>query len=665
MRKILFFVLLNYFAFGQDKRIDSLKNELKSKTDTESKVDLYEKIITLYWTESIDSAFSYTNRLKKLSLEKKHLNGIIISEIYTAVNYEAIDKMDISDSIFKKIINKIPSDEFKLKGIYYYNYGNHLFYKHQLQEAILEYEKAINNYKKINDDKTIARIKLNLGYLYANQNNFFKSTLLYEETIPILQKHKDWLGLSAVYGRIGVNFGSLSMNEKAIEYHKKGLSIDRKYNLMENEAYTLANIATEYAELKHYKLSKEYYNLAIDKFRILKSDNNLLINRLQLALIKYKEGNFDDALKDLRKIATHKNNKMPLSYYHLYANLMANSGNFKEAKIHFETSLDILQKDQNKTGEKDLIYDYLHFRLKKNNDKELLHLLEKYDSIERKINSDENKMYFTNWNTKYQTAEKEDQIKSQQLELEKEKTNRNVAISSIGFLLLLSGGGFLFFKNHQQQKELQNQNTLLSLQHSLNAMELQSLNKQLDPHEIKNLLAFISPEIQEKAPESYKNMLKLFNITKASLNSHSLTESIKTQINQIEDFLSLEKSMLSEPLEYSIENKIENEDVQIPRLMLKNLVENAIKHGIKGKENGGKIKVKLLEKDNFIFISIDDSGKGRNQNILSDSGIGTSTYQKLFTTLNQKNKENAIFEITDKEQGTKVEVKIPKDYKYS
>jgi len=123
--------------------------------------------------------------------------------------------------------------------------------------------------------------------------------------------------------------------------------------------------------------------------------------------------------------------------------------------------------------------------------------------------------------------------------------------------------------------------------------------------------------------------------------------------------------MLLEPLEYTIDNKIENHQTQIPRLLLKNLVENAIKHGIKGQENGGEIKVILQENNGFINIEIDDTGKGRQHAISLDSGIGTSTYQKLFATLNSKNKENATFEIIDKEQGTKVEVKIPIDYKYS
>lgn len=262
------------------------------------------------------------------------------------------------------------------------------------------------------------------------------------------------------------------------------------------------------------------------------------------------------------------------------------------------------------------------------------------------------------------TAEKEFKIKSQQLQIQKEKANKYMAFGGIGLLLLLSGGGYFWFRSKQNQTNLKAQNTLLGLQQNLMEAELSNLNKQLDPHEIKNLLASISPEIQDKAPESYRKMLKLFNLTKASLNSSSITDSIENQLQQIDDFLSLEKSMLPIPLEYSIENKTQNIQTQIPRLLLKNLVENAIKHGIKPQETGGNIFVKVEEKDNFIHISVDDTGKGRNLAISLDSGIGTTTYQKLFSTLNPKNKEKATFEIIDKPQGTKVEVRIPTNYKY-
>jgi len=61
---------------------------------------------------------------------------------------------------------------------------------------------------------------------------------------------------------------------------------------------------------------------------------------------------------------------------------------------------------------------------------------------------------------------------------------------------------------------------------------------------------------------------------------------------------------------------------------------------------------------------VDDNGVGRNKENNQVAGIGTSTYIKLFSSLNLNNKRKAIFNIIDKEIGTQVVVKIPLDYQY-
>ncbi|MEO0058387.1 MAG: hypothetical protein RLZZ312_34 [Bacteroidota bacterium] len=110
--------------------------------------------------------------------------------------------------------------------------------------------------------------------------------------------------------------------------------------------------------------------------------------------------------------------------------------------------------------------------------------------------------------------------------------------------------------------------------------------------------------------------------------------------------------------------RIKNNKKPVIRQII-DLVENSLKHGIKKSETGGEISIKLSNDNDSIFIEIDDTGIGRKHAISLDSGIGTTTYQKLFATLNPKNKDKATFEIIDKQIGTKVEVKIPTNYKYS
>ena len=132
--------------------------------------------------------------------------------------------------------------------------------------------------------------------------------------------------------------------------------------------------------------------------------------------------------------------------------------------------------------------------------------------------------------TKYQTEKKESQIKSQQLEIEKQKNNRNVAIGGIGFLLFAGLSLWYYVRNKQTKKDLQTKNELLKLKQNFQTMEIQNLNQQLSPHEVKNMLASISPEIQEKAPESYKKLIKLLNLTLASLNSEDVLDTLQNQV---------------------------------------------------------------------------------------------------------------------------------------
>lgn len=676
MRKSLYLVLLSCSVFGQNKKIDSLRNILyKDKKNLSN----YTEVIS-YFTDTfdLDSVGKYTH-LYYEAAKKSNLNDDQAESILYLSNYYNL-KRDYTkrDFYLKECIEK--SRKLKNKRIWascHFMLARDNYNKSQSKDCIINSLKALSYYEKMGIKGAVMIEPMysmlvlsytNTGQLILANNYLIKHKKIVKEAgIKYADKR-------IAQGEIAI-LQAKNQKEKALKVRLNLINKLKKYDHEYNRNASLAeeyfNVASGFSERNNINLAKKYldsskmiaqksnksiyerikpYYTSLETEILLKEDK---INNKILDSIDKKTKNLTQENFNIAKIHTLK------------ADFYKSQKNYVKSIKEHEITKEQFLKEHFRKDYGNSLQQLIELNILVEDTAKALHYLKEY--------SKNNDIYFNEQvakslsvaDVKYGTELKEAQIKSQQLELEKEKTNRNIAISGIGFLLLLSGGGFWFFKNRQKQKELQNQNTLLGLQQNLNAMELQSLNKQLDPHEIKNLLASISPEIQEKAPESYRKMLKLFNITKASLNSHSLTENIETQIQQTEDFLSLEKSMLHEPLEYSIENKIEQKDLQIPRLMLKNLVENAVKHGIKGKENGGTIKIELFEKNHFIYITVDDTGRGRKQAISSDSGIGTSTYKKLFATLNHKNKDNAAFEITDKEQGTKVEVRIPKDYKYN
>lgn len=106
---------------------------------------------------------------------------------------------------------------------------------------------------------------------------------------------------------------------------------------------------------------------------------------------------------------------------------------------------------------------------------------------------------------------------------------------------------------------------------------------------------------------------------------------------------------------------------QIPRLLLQNLVENAVEHGIERKGKG-QIIIRVTEDREVLTIEIEDDGCGRT--FPEKQGVGTATYQNLFSSFNTTNDQKATLLFTDKKDesgkpsGTIAKVSIPKTYYY-
>lgn len=84
----------------------------------------------------------------------------------------------------------------------------------------------------------------------------------------------------------------------------------------------------------------------------------------------------------------------------------------------------------------------------------------------------------------------------------------------------------------------------------------------------------------------------------------------KKELEHMEDYIALEQIRFGDKIRY--ESQIETMDFLIPPLVLQPIVENAIKHGLMPKEEGGTITLHTYIKDQSIQIVIADDGVGYN-----------------------------------------------------
>lgn len=659
---------LSVISFGQNKKIDSLKNELtKEPKNVKVLLELSKEFDVVDSKKAIEfskQAIRYSKNNDKQLAESYYSLGV--NYFMSNNNKDALANYNLALELSKK--------NNDLKCSIYTDISNVYSQKRDTKTALLYLDKAQEIIKNETEIEDILRKKMRLhllkASLYEDLNNFEFAFDNANEAFKLSIKLKDKKRQLRILNTIANIYDSKGERKKAIEIYLDIISkIEDNIDTKQNISVWFYNLASTYLKIDDLDNAKEYLNKAsqiLIEFPEDKMQAFISVANAQIFLLEKKYSLGLLALNKAEKLFRLNEIEGRISdCYYWKSKIYIEKKDFKRAEENILAALKIYKSFDLKNEQKDCYEILSEIKVKQLDYENALFYYKKHKEINDSIYGEQKISAISSAEIKYETELKEAKIKQQQLELQKEKMNKYLAFGIIGLLFLISISGFWVFKNKQKQNNLQTQNTLLSLQQNLNNMELQNLNQQLDPHEIKNLLASISPEIQEKAPDSYKKMLKLFNITKASLNSNSITESIENQVQQVDDFLSLEINTILVPLEYEIVNDTKDSTIQIPRLMLKNLIENAVKHGIKGNDKGGKIKVELQEKDNFILIAIDDTGKGRGHNVFIDNGIGISTYQKLFTTLNKINKEKATFEIIDKQQGTIVEVKIPIDYKYS
>ena len=144
--------------------------------------------------------------------------------------------------------------------------------------------------------------------------------------------------------------------------------------------------------------------------------------------------------------------------------------------------------------------------------------------------------------------------------------------------------------------------------------EVKLMVSQIEPHFIYNTLSSISSLIKidpEKAQNGLDDFTEYLRANLTSISKTGLT-SFVNELKHIETYLSLEKMRFDERL--NIVFDIQVKEFAVPPLSIQPIVENAVKHGILQKLEGGTITVKSYETDEAYIVEIIDDGVGFNIN---------------------------------------------------
>ena len=135
---------------------------------------------------------------------------------------------------------------------------------------------------------------------------------------------------------------------------------------------------------------------------------------------------------------------------------------------------------------------------------------------------------------------------------------------------------------------------------------------QIQPHFIYNSLSAISTLITidpEKAQEALDNFTEYLRRNLSSLTDVKLIP-FEDELMHIETYISLEKLRFDDRI--NVIYDLKTTDFNVPVLSIQPIVENAIKHGILKKVEGGTLKISTYEAEDSYVIVIEDNGVGFN-----------------------------------------------------
>jgi Histidine kinase len=210
--------------------------------------------------------------------------------------------------------------------------------------------------------------------------------------------------------------------------------------------------------------------------------------------------------------------------------------------------------------------------------------------------------------------------------------------STGGSFVLIAWGAFYFGIKHYQALEEQKVRLLASEAMARDA-QLQSLRYQLQPHFLFNILNAISSLVVSKQSELAAEMIArlggLLRNTLSLPDTHSLT--LKEELAVVEEYLSIEKVRFGPRLAVWFDVTREAHDAQVPRFLLQPLIENAIRHGIASRPEGGSVEIRASVVEGWVQIEIENNRSEFGDQASSDvQGVGLANtrarLEKLYGT---------------------------------
>jgi len=163
--------------------------------------------------------------------------------------------------------------------------------------------------------------------------------------------------------------------------------------------------------------------------------------------------------------------------------------------------------------------------------------------------------------------------------------------------------------------------------------EMAALQAQIEPHFLFNTLALIGQLIEthpDRAAVVHADLIRYLRAALPQIRQQGVGN-LGQQMELSRAYLNIMQARMQERLSFSIDLPKELALAQFPSMMIQTLVENAIKHGLEPKTEGGHIAIVAYATQNEVAVEVSDNGIGLDS--YADDGVGLTNIRERLKAL--------------------------------
>jgi tetratricopeptide (TPR) repeat protein len=558
---------------------------------------------------------------------------------------------DLATGYFKKALNileaagsdtAVQSTNFML--------GEAFEKQSDFEQATVFYNKVLAWAVVTGDLELETRVRNRLGELYAMKGDASQALQMYEKVKQKEESRGNVNGVIAAQNKMGEVYQQSNQPARAISALEDAEDLSRKTNNSSALKKTLNSKSSVLRSNRKYEEEKKVREELLDMSKENKDLSGQAEQNLEIGNILIEQNKGASAIPYIEK---------SIQLSDQGGNLEGKGEGLRVLSTAYDQSRQY-DKALNVYKEYVAVVDAIH--LKK--EKEIQENVTMLTSLNRKLER------LSLIERDFELTEKRLQLMEQE-QLVNRKTLRAQQIltwSLLAVLLGLSIASIFVYRGILQKRKA---NQLLALQ---------SLRGQMNPHFIFNSLNSVNSFISRNDERSANKYLSEFARLMRSVMDQSKHDFIPlaTELEILRLYLSLEHSRFSDKFDFELE--IEDEagisELEIPPMLIQPYIENAIWHGLRYRENKGKLMVRLGKAGDALLVAVEDNGIGRKKSL----ELKTAHQQEHIST-GMKNIEHRLVLIRElfdlkievriedldplEETGTRVSIVVPLKNKQS